>query len=49
VLATLFGGKPWLATDVLLLGGVPLAGLTAFIATKRLTSVLAARIWLAVS
>ncbi len=49
VLATLFGGKPWLATDVLLLGGVPLAGLTAFIATRRLTSVLAARIWLAAS
>jgi len=49
VLATLFGGKPWLATDVLLLGGVPLAGLTAFVATRRLTSVLAARIWLAVS
>ncbi len=49
VLATLFGGKPWLATDVLLLGGVPLAGLTAFIATRRLTPVLAARIWLAAS
>src|SRR5581483_2957371 len=49
VLATLFGGKPWLATDVLLLGGVPLAGLTAFVATRRLTPVLAARIWLAVS
>jgi GT2 family glycosyltransferase len=49
VLATLFGGKPWLATDVLLLGGVPLAGLTAFLATRRLTPVLAARIWLAAS
>jgi hypothetical protein len=49
VLSTLCGGKPWLATDVLLLGGVPLAGLTAFFATRRLTSVLAARIWLAAS
>ena len=48
-LATLFGGKPWLATDVLLLGCVPLAGMTAFLATRRLTSVLAARIWIAVS
>ncbi|HEV2537729.1 MAG TPA: glycosyltransferase [Streptosporangiaceae bacterium] len=49
VLATLFGGKPWLATDVLLLGGVPLAGLTAFVAARRLTPVLTARIWLAAS
>src|SRR6266568_4044038 len=46
-LATLFGGKPWLATDVLLLGCVPLAGMTAFLATRRLTSVLAARIAIA--
>ena len=48
-LATVLGGKPWLATDVLLLGCVPLAGMTAFLATRRLTSVLAARIWIAVS
>jgi len=48
-LATLLGGKPWLATDVLLLGCVPLAGMTAFLATRRLTSVLAARIWIAAS
>jgi len=48
-LATLFGGKPWLATDVLLLGCVPLAGTTAYLATRRLTSVLAARIWIAAS
>ena len=48
-LATLFGGKPWLATDVLLLGCVPLAGMTAFLATRRLTSVLPARIWIAAS
>ena len=47
VLATLLAGKPWLAVDVLLLGCVPAAGLTAFLATRRLTSVLAARIWLA--
>ena len=47
VLATLLAGKPWLAVDVLLLGCVPAAGLTAFLATRRITSVLAARIWLA--
>jgi GT2 family glycosyltransferase len=49
VLATLLGGKPWLATDVLLLGCVPAAGVTAFLATRHLTSVLAARIWIAAS
>jgi GT2 family glycosyltransferase len=46
-LATLLGGKPWLAIDVLLLGCVPAAGVTAFLATRRVTSVLAARIWIA--
>ncbi|HYX58190.1 MAG TPA: glycosyltransferase family 2 protein, partial [Streptosporangiaceae bacterium] len=49
VFSTLFGGKPWLVTDVLLLGCVPLAGMTAFLATRRLTPVLAARIWIAAS
>ncbi|HMH35917.1 MAG TPA: glycosyltransferase family 2 protein, partial [Streptosporangiaceae bacterium] len=48
-LSTLIGGKPWLVTDVLLLGCVPLAGMTAFLAARRLTSVLAARIWIAAS
>ncbi len=48
-LATLLGGKPWLATDVLLLGCVPAAGVTAFLATRRLTAVLPARIWIAAS
>jgi GT2 family glycosyltransferase len=47
VLATLLAGKPWLAVDVLLLGSVPAAGLTAFLASRRVTSVLPARIWLA--
>src|SRR5260370_14165940 len=49
ILATVLGGKPWLATDVLLLGCVPLAGITAFLATRRVTSVLTARLWIAVS
>ena len=46
-LATLFGGKPWLAVDVLLFGCVPAAGVTAFLATRRVTPVLAARAWIA--
>ncbi len=32
-LATVLGGQAWLAVDVLLLGCVPLAGLTAYLAT----------------
>ncbi len=48
-LATLLGGKPWLATDLLLFGCVPAAGVTAYLATRRLTPVLAARIWIAAS
>ena len=46
-LSTLFGGKPWLAVDVLLFGCVPAAGVTAYLATRRVTSVLAARVWIA--
>ncbi len=46
-LATVVGSKPWLAVDVLLFGCVPAAGVTAFLATRRVTSVLAARIWIA--
>jgi GT2 family glycosyltransferase len=49
VLATVLAGKPWLAVDVLLFGAVPAAGLTAFLAARRLTSVLTSRIWLAAS
>jgi GT2 family glycosyltransferase len=36
VLATLLLGKPWLAVLVVLLAGVPLAGLTAYVAARRL-------------
>ncbi len=50
VLASLLGGKAWLATDLLLLGCVPAAGVTAFYATRRVTPVLAAsRVWIAAS
>ena len=37
-LATVLGGQAWLAVDVLLLGCVPLAGLTAYLATRRLVA-----------
>ncbi len=47
VLATVVGSKPWLAVDVVLFGCVPAAGMTAFLATRRVTSVLAARVWVA--
>jgi GT2 family glycosyltransferase len=46
-LATVLGSRPWLAVDVLLFGCVPAAGVTAFLATRRVTSVVAVRIWIA--
>ncbi|HXZ75448.1 MAG TPA: glycosyltransferase, partial [Streptosporangiaceae bacterium] len=46
-LATLIAGKTWLATDLVLFGCVPAAGMTAFLAAGRITSVLAARCWIA--
>ncbi len=48
-LATVLLGKPWLATDVLLLGCVPAAGMAAYWAMRRVTPVLAARVWVAVT
>jgi GT2 family glycosyltransferase len=48
-LATLLGGQAWLAVDVLLLGCVPLAGLTAYLATRRLVTATPARMLLAAS
>lgn len=48
-LATVLGGQSWLAVDVLLLGCVPLAGVTAYLATRRLAAATAARVWLAAS
>ncbi|HZC40855.1 MAG TPA: glycosyltransferase, partial [Streptosporangiaceae bacterium] len=47
LLSTLLGGKPWLAVDVLLLGCVPLAGLTAFLAARRVTALMPVRVWVA--
>jgi len=48
-LGTVFGGQAWLAVDVLLLGCVPLAGLTAYLAARRLVRPTAARVLLAAS
>jgi GT2 family glycosyltransferase len=48
-LTTLMAGKAWLATDVLLFGCVPAAGMTAFLAARRITPVPAARCWIAVT
>ena len=47
--ATVLGGKPWLAVDVLLLGCVPVAGMGAYLASRRITPALAARVWIAFS
>ncbi|MGE5134230.1 MAG: glycosyltransferase family 2 protein, partial [Gemmatimonadota bacterium] len=46
-LATLLLGKTWLAVDLLLLGCVPLAGLTAYLAAGRVTRFAPARVWAA--
>ncbi len=45
VLASLLGGKPWLAVDVIMIGCIPIAGLTAFFAARRITESVAARVW----
>ncbi|WP_248961793.1 glycosyltransferase family 2 protein [Sphaerisporangium perillae] len=48
-LSTVFLGKTWLAVSVLLLGCVPLAGLSAYVATRSMISHPLARVWLAAS
>ena len=48
-LSTVLGGQAWLAVDVLLLGCVPLAGLTAYLATRWLVTATPARVLLAAS
>jgi hypothetical protein len=47
LLATLLGGKPWLAVDVILIGCIPLAGITAYLASRRVTRSVPVRIWAA--
>ena len=49
LLATAAGGKPWLAVDLILLGCVPLAGVSAFLAVRRVTSSTPVRVWAAAS
>lgn len=49
LLATLLAGKAWLAVDVILMGCVPLAGLTAFFAVRRITQSVPVRLWAAAS
>ncbi|MDR2983338.1 MAG: glycosyltransferase, partial [Nocardiopsaceae bacterium] len=44
-LSTVLAGKPWLAMDVLLLGCVPLAGMTAMLAVRKVTRSGPVRIW----
>ena len=48
-LATVLGGQAWLAVEVLLLGCVPLAGLTAYLASRWLVTAAPARVLLAAS
>ena len=49
LISSILLGKTWLAIDVLLLGCVPLAGATAFLAVRRVTKSVAIRIWAAAS
>lgn len=46
-LSTLLLGKTWLAVSVLLLGAVPLAGMSAYLATRAIIPAVPPRIWLA--
>ncbi|MCG5218398.1 glycosyltransferase family 2 protein [Streptosporangium sp. KLBMP 9127] len=46
-LSTILLGNTWLAVSVLLLGCVPLAGLSAYLATRSMLPSTGARVWLA--
>jgi hypothetical protein len=48
-LGTVLGGQVWLAVDLLLLGCVPLAGITAYVATRWVATATSARVLLAAS
>ncbi|GAA2893612.1 hypothetical protein GCM10010517_58160 [Streptosporangium fragile] len=49
VLSSLLFGKTWLAVSLLLLGSVPLAGLSAYVATRSMIPGRWTRVWLASS
>ncbi|WP_020576896.1 glycosyltransferase family 2 protein [Actinopolymorpha alba] len=44
-LGTLLGGKVWLAVDVLLIGSVPLAGLTCYVLVRRVARARIVQVW----
>ncbi|HEX2319471.1 MAG TPA: glycosyltransferase [Streptosporangiaceae bacterium] len=48
-LSTVLAGKPWLAIDVLLIGCVPLAGMTAMLAVRKVTTSAPVRVWASVT
>ncbi|HEY3958245.1 MAG TPA: glycosyltransferase [Streptosporangiaceae bacterium] len=47
--STILLGKPWLAVEVILLGCVPLAGVTAYLTSRRFSERVGVRVWLAAS
>lgn len=47
VLSTLTFGKPWLAVTIILLGCVPLAGITAYVLARQVLHYRPARLWMA--
>ena len=49
LLASVLGGKPWLAVDVILIGCIPLAGVTAYLASRRVTRSVPVRVWAAMA
>ncbi|MDQ1711580.1 MAG: hypothetical protein QOE45_1030 [Frankiaceae bacterium] len=48
-LSTVLFGKPWLVLDLLLLGCVPLAGISAYVTSRRLTASVPLRVWAALT
>jgi GT2 family glycosyltransferase len=46
--STVTFGKPWLVVDIILLGAVPLAALSAYVAAGALTAAARVRVWVAV-
>jgi GT2 family glycosyltransferase len=48
-LSTVLVGKPWLAIDVLLIGCVPLAGMSAMLAVRKVTTSSLVRTWASVT
>jgi GT2 family glycosyltransferase len=47
MLSTLLIGKVWLAVDVLIIGAVPLAAITAYVLSRQLVQARAVRVWAA--